>query len=282
MTDPPATRAQVADLLALRTARDRRELGRCLVEGATLLAEALDAGLQPALVAAGPDLPEAAQAVLARARAAGAPVVALDRRAADRLSDREHAPGLLAAVPLPPPWDRSLPASGPALVLALCGLQDPGNVGTLLRAAQAFGARACIVAPGTADPFGPKVVRASAGAALRLPLLALGADEIAELARGASLALRAAVHPRALPAGLAAGGAGGAGRGGSGGHDGGAGDGASLPERCLLLLGHETRGVPALAGATPVCVPQEPGVESLNVAVAGAILLADWYRARRR
>jgi len=264
---PPATHAQVADLVALRTPQDRRAAGRCLVEGATLLGEALDADLRPALVAVGPDLPEAADAVVARAQAAGAPVVALDRRAAARLSDRENAPGLLASVPLPPPWSGRAPAAGPALLLALCGLQDPGNVGTLLRAARAFGASACLVAAGTADPFGPKVVRASAGAAFRLPVAPAEPESLAELARAQGLQLAAAVHPRALSAGV---------------------PGASgpvvftLPERCVLLLGHETRGVPPLPGCVPVTVPHEPVVESLNVAVAGAILLADWYRARRR
>jgi TrmH family RNA methyltransferase len=264
---PPATRAQVADLVALRTPQDRRAAGRCLVEGATLLGEALDAGLRPALVAVGQDLPETAEAVVLRAQAAGAPIVALDRRAAERLSDREHAPGLLAAVPLPEPWSGRLPAGGPALLLALCGLQDPGNVGTLLRAARAFGATACLVTAGSADPFGPKVVRASAGAAFRLPVQAAEPDAIAELARTHALQLAAAVHPRALSAGV----------------PGAAGPVAfALPERCILLLGHETRGVPPLPGSLPVTVPHEPVVESLNVAVAGSILLADWYRARRR
>jgi len=53
------------------------------------------------------------------------------------------------------------------------------------------------------------------------------------------------------------------------------------PARCLLLLGHETRGVPDLPQAVPARVAHEPQVESLNVAMAGSILLADWYRKRR-
>lgn len=259
MSLPPATRAQLAELAGLREAAGRRESGRLLVEGPRLLLEALDAGLVPALVAA-EDPPDAgAREALARARAAGAPVVRVAARDAARVSDREHARGLLAAVPQPQPWDGALAADGPALLLALCGLQDPGNVGTLLRSARAFGAAAVLLLPGSADPFGPKVVRASAGAALRVPLAATQAADLAGLARRHGLRLLASAPPRT----------------GSGGSP------APPPARCLLLLGHETRGVPGIEGALPAVVPHGSGVESLNVAMAGSILLADWYRAHR-
>ena len=82
--------------------------------------------------------------------------------------------GLDAAVPQPPRWDGQLARTGPALLVALCGLQDPGNVGTLLRSARAFGAAAVLLTEGSADAFGPKVVRASAGAALWLPTAETG------------------------------------------------------------------------------------------------------------
>jgi len=258
---PRATRAQLAGLAGLREAAGRRACGQLLVEGPTLLLEALDAGLLPALVAVEDPPAEGAQPALERARAAGAPLVAASARDAARVSDREHARGLLAAVPQPPPWDGALPAEGPVLLLALCGLQDPGNVGTLLRSARAFGAAAVLVLPGSADPFGPKVVRASAGAALRVPLATLQAAVLPDLARRQRLALLAAAPPRP-----------GAGR---------APAPAAPPARCLLLLGHETRGVPGIEGAQPAVVPHGPGVESLNVAMAGTILLADWYRAHR-
>jgi TrmH family RNA methyltransferase len=194
-------------------------------------------------------------------------VVLLAQHVAARLSDRQHAPGLLAEVALPAPWDGEVPRAGAVLLLALCGVQDPGNVGTLLRSARAFGARACLLAPGTADPFGPKVVRSSAGAALRLPVAAVALEALPELARRLGLQSVAAVPPE---------------RGGAGGALPLPGDAGALPARCLLLLGHETRGVPALAGCATVSVPQEPGFDSLNVAVAGSILLADWYRGAGR
>ena len=267
MSWPPATAAQVELLSDLRLPRGRREQGCCLIEGEILLGEALGADLVPRLVAVGPELQPSAEALLQRAAQRGASVVTLTERGARRLSDREHAPGLLAAAPLPPPWDGTLPEAGPALVVALCGLQDPGNVGTLLRSALAFGASAALLLPGTADAFGPKVVRASAGAALRLPVSDVDTDALLRLAESHRLRPVAAQPPRAAgsPAGAPA------------------STGASLPpERCLLLLGHETRGVPALPGLEAASVPHEAAVESLNSAMAGSILMADWYRQRRR
>ncbi len=102
-------------------------------------------------------------------------------------------------------------------------------------------------------------MRASAGAALRLPVASADIGELAGRAGALQLALVAAAPPR--PERRA--------------------PRWAPPARCLLLLGHETRGVPELPGAALAVVPHEPGVESLNVAMAGSILLADWYRAHR-
>jgi len=262
LSAPPATRAERKALGELRRARVRRETGRLLVEGARLLGEALGAGLDPDLVAVTESEAARHGALLERAAAAGARVVALDPGQVDAIADREHGPGLLASVAAPAPWNGALPEAGPALALVLAGLQDPGNVGTLLRAARAFGARGVWLLPGCADATGPKVVRASAGAALHLPVASLAPDAAAALPRRARAAGLACV--RAEPPHVAEERAPGA-----------------VPARALLVLGHETRGVPeGLAGAT-VCVPQDPAVESLNVAMAGSILLAGWYAAHR-
>jgi TrmH family RNA methyltransferase len=258
MSDPPATRVQLAGLADLHRARERRETGCCLLEGERLLNEALDAGLVPRLVAVGPEVSDSARAVVERARAAGSPVVSLARRDASRSSDREHAPALLASLPIPESWRGELPRTGATLLVALCGLQDPGNVGALLRSARAFGAGAALLGSGSADAFGPKVVRASAGAALHLPVARCEIEDLAGLAETHELSLVAAMPPSRA----------------------GQPTRSSLPERCLLVLGHETRGVPPLPEAEMVCVPQALGVESLNVAVAGAVLMAGWYGER--
>lgn len=276
VTDPPITKAQTTLLADLLSAPGRRREACCLVEGATLLGEALAVGLVPRLVAVAPAAARGAHGVVEAARAAGAPVVTLSERAAARVSDREHAPGLLAAVPLPAPWPGPPLPAGPALLVALCGVQDPGNAGTLLRSALAFGAAALLVTPGSADPFGPKVVRASAGASLRVPCAATDVEGLAALAVAARLALCAATPPRPAGEGVPANGSGGGSRAGTGG-----GAAGGLPSRCLLALGHETRGVPPLQGARPVSVPQSRAAESLNVAMAGSVLMAGWYAAHR-
>lgn len=255
------TRAELQQLERLQRRKDRRESGLCLVEGPLLLREALAAGLVPELVAAEEDLQGAALDVVARAAAAGARIVTVEARAAARVSDREHARGLLAAVPQPERFDiedaHAVPADGPVLVLLLAGLQDPGNVGTLLRSARAFGAAGCLCTEGTADPFGPKVVRASAGAALHLPTTSATLEQGTDLARRFELTVAVAVPPR----------------------EGAGGPGSDVPSRCLLVLGHETRGAPDVNG-TPVSVAHEPAVESLNVAMAGSVLMAGWYGRR--
>src|SRR5262245_14677625 len=107
------------------------------------------------------------------------PVLRTTDRLFEGIADTEHPQGVAALVtPRSATFEEiSRPAASPApLVVVLAGVQDPGNVGTILRTAAAFGATAAITAAsgqsGTASPFSPKALRASAGAALHLPLLA--------------------------------------------------------------------------------------------------------------
>ena len=261
LTLPPSTRAERKLLAGLARRRERRDQGLVLCEGMTLLGEALAAGLAPQLVAVSDELrasaPETVDALLASAGAAGARLVALDKTHVDQVSQTKAGTGLVAAVVAPAGWDAHWASAGPALVPVLWGLQDPGNVGMLLRSARAFGATGCLLTSGSADPTGPKAVRASAGAALHLPCADLS-DEAAldGLATDRETVVVTASPPRGAQAAP-----------------------LSLPPRCLLVLGHETRGVPELAGARPVSIPQTPEVESLNVGVAGAVLMAAWYGA---
>ena len=274
---PVVSRAELKLLAGLCRRRERRASGLLLVEGATMLCEALEAGLRPRLVAATTETHERHAEPVARAVAAGAREVLLEPHQAARASDTEHGRGLLAAVEAPEtwtdlwdkPWTARWPADGPLLVPVLWGLQDPGNVGTLLRSARAFGAAGCLLATGSADPQGPKAVRASAGAAFHLPCgVVTEAAELQQLARGRRAELCVAVPPSPRdPADAQA-------------VDGGGVVG--LPSRCLLVLGHETRGVPSLTEARRLSLPQAPGVDSLNVGVAGSVLMADWFRAHPR
>jgi TrmH family RNA methyltransferase len=145
---------------------------------------------------------------------------------------------------------------GAALVVVLDGVQDPGNAGAIVRAAEAFGVTGVVFLKGTVNPYNPKCLRGSAGSAFRVPLVAgVEADEILGQA---GLAWYAAM-PRAAKLASE----------------------ADLSARCGIIIGSEGRGVsPALADrATGLRIPTA-GVESLNAAVAAGILLYEAQQQR--
>ena len=224
----------------LLRARDRRERGLHLAEGPTVVAEALAHG-DVVEVFATPDHDALDAGAVPRLRAP-ASILA-------RLSDAVTPPGVVAVVRTP---DVAAPLPAAGTVVVLDGVTDPGNVGTLVRSAAALGAAAVVAVGPSADPFGPKAVRASAGTCYRLPVL-----RRTDLA---SVAAELRATGRRL-VGLAA----------------GAGEPvAALAGRrdVALVLGSEAHGVsdPGVPDAW-AHVPMPGAVESLNVAAAGAIAL---------
>jgi TrmH family RNA methyltransferase len=169
----------------------------------------------------------------------------------------EHPQGIAALVEAP---EFSLNAifDGIPLVVVAGGLQDPGNLGTLVRSAEAFGASGMILLPGTVSLWNAKTLRASSGSAFRLPVIAMPADEAFAALRAHGVKVFAAVA-----------------RTGSGEPD--------LRRPSALLLGNEGAGLPeewiARADAR-VTIPCLGPVESLNAAVAGSVLLYDAMRQR--
>jgi TrmH family RNA methyltransferase len=230
----------------LRTKRGRREHGRYAVEGATMLSEALTAGIEPEAIyvtsAGFASLPEAAKAIYER-------LFEVPDRAMARISELEAPPGIVAIFPIVfTPLDELLGAGRPAVVLA--GVSDPGNAGTLLRSAEIFGLPGAIFLDAAVEPHNPKVVRASMGAIFRLALAVAKPDDISTAAKRHGYTLVAAAHDgEPLP-------------------------GFRFPERFLIAIGHERRGVaewlPSYDRA--VAIPQRGGGESLNAAVAGGII----------
>ena len=195
----------------------------------------------------------------------GAPaaVYPVAERVAEKISTLETPPDVMAVFPLPE--CRALTtlsgAAGEALVVFADGIGDPGNMGTLLRAAVAFGATALATAPGSADLYGPKTVRAGMGAVFGLPLYPdVGLAD-----------LRTAL-PEAAVYGLAA-------------HEGVPLAEAALRRPAVLVVGAERPGLSSEALAyvtqfvTITLAPGLPGaVESLNAGVAGAIALYEFSR----
>ncbi|MFZ0743473.1 MAG: RNA methyltransferase [Terracidiphilus sp.] len=146
------------------------------------------------------------------------------------------------------------------LVVVLAGLQDPGNLGTILRCAEAFGASGVVSLPGTVCAWNPKAVRASAGSVFRVPLLSATAEECFRRLGEAHVKVIATRLRDAAPA-----------------------DQADMAGPVALLIGNEGNGVPpeltAYAGAA-ITIPCPGPVESLNASVAAGILLYEASRQR--
>lgn len=219
------------------------------LEGERLLREALASGFALRELfhdgSADPDLVD-------EARRRGARACEVSPRVLAKLSDLPSPRGLVALAELPrrAAADLALPEGG--LALALDGVQDPANVGAILRSAEAFGAACALLTEGCAGPFTARAQRASSGSALRLPLAAgLGPGQVVAWARERKARLLGAdAHGGEPP------------RPGEG--------------RTLLVIGSEGRGLsPALAAALDVrvTIPLRGGVESLNAAVAAGVLL---------
>ncbi len=219
-------------LARLADADGRREAGQFLAEGRRLITGLLAAGWRPAhlLVRDGLDIP-----------ADWPTAMRVSERVARRLSAAATSSGYLAAFPIPPP-----PAIDPAIGgLVLAGVSDPGNTGTILRSAAAFGIRQVVLAGG-ADPYGPKVVQASAGA---LGLLAVRRDDEPTVLTGGAPLCALVVRDGRPP-----------------------GDFAPGPR--WLVVGGEADGVPPrwlAACSERLTLPMPGGTESLNAAVAGSL-----------
>lgn len=239
-------------LHALLRRKGRSEQGRALVEGPRALAELAGAGLRIEIVvhtAAFAGEPDGAS-LLQSLAGAGARIEEVDDREMAGFADTSTPQGVIAAVEIPARnWDDLASRR----ILLLDGVQDPGNVGTLVRTAEALGAGGVVALPGTADPWGPKAVRAAAASVFRLPVLTADPDEAIAAceARGIPLWIAdASGEPvrRADP----------------------------MPPAVALALGNEGVGVSGrlrAAGRRVVAVRLADATESLNVAVAGAILM---------
>lgn len=226
------------------------------LEGERLVRDSLGSGLAPLACFHPPEPPAAIAALLPALQARGARLLPTAPAVMKALSDTVTPQGLILLAARPAVeasafW-QSLPAE--PLLVALDRVQDPGNTGTILRTAEAAGAQAVITLAGSADVFSPKVLRASMGSALRLPVLPGLSRE--------TLLKEAQTHGCRFVA---------------------ASGGSGTPHReldwrgpLLLVLGNEGAGIdPALmaACAEKVRIPIQSSVESLNVATAAAVLL---------
>jgi RNA methyltransferase, TrmH family len=256
MSEP--SRAETALLRSLRDRRRREAREHFLAEGVRVVEELLASPLEVRFLAVAPSLEDTPRggALLARARRAGVPLRTVSEEALGELADAESPQGVLAVARTPAaPASRLDLSDPPAVVLVLDAVQDPGNVGNLVRSAEALGARGVVALPGTADAWSPKVVRAAAGSLFRLPVVRLAAEEAVSWCRSAGLELLvAAADGQPLP--------------------------APPPARAALVVGNEGAGVSARmrAAGRAVAIPLRGRAESLNVGSAAAILLHELLR----
>ena len=152
----------------------RRENQSFVVEGVRLLEEAYRSGWEAQLVLCTDDLPSRAQEIVNGYTARGAATELISQQVLKAISDTETPQGILAVLRM-----RSLPVpAAPDFILILDGLRDPGNMGTILRTAEAAGVQAVLLPRGATDPYAPKVVRSAMGSHFRMPLQIMSWEEI--------------------------------------------------------------------------------------------------------
>ncbi|MEZ5964428.1 MAG: RNA methyltransferase [Planctomycetota bacterium] len=233
-----------------------------LVEGPKLIAEALAAGLDPVEAVFDVTRGDVHGELLDALRGRGADVHACADTVCARLSFVTTPQGVAAVFRRPTFADARLLGPGPALVVIAAGVKDPGNLGALLRAAEAAGATGLVALRGGADVFREKAVRGAAGSTFRLPTRnGVAVEDALAFVAHHDLALFVADEQ---------------------------GDcdylDVDLRRPCALVVGGEGEGIPAEVAARASArlrVPMRGAVDSLNVAVAAGVLLYEARRQRR-
>jgi TrmH family RNA methyltransferase len=254
----------MAELENLRTIESRqnprlKELRRLLaapgrdlaaVEGPNLVEEAVRAGLRVSAIFSAPGAEEFLAALEPDQETE---IFLVPREVLGHALATESPQPIAAVVELPAwSWDDLLSGENP-LILLLAGLQDPGNMGTILRSAEAFGATGVVCLPGTVSAWNAKAVRASAGSVFRLPLVTASIEEAFSRLQQAGVKVWSTAVRDASPAPKAA-----------------------LAGPVALVIGNEGNGVPAEVAQradAALTIPCPGPVESLNAAIAASILL---------
>jgi TrmH family RNA methyltransferase len=248
----------------LRDASARAAEHAFVLEGPRLLEDAIRRGAPIQFVYLGQGAHQAFRAVLDAPALAGVPMAELKEGVLEKLGSTRTPQPVLAVAPIPSaPAIDDLRGAGPVVVTV--GVSDPGNLGTLMRSAEASGCAGLVCAGDTVDAYNPKVVRASAGSVLGIPVVAAPAGEqldpaavLDELAAARRTRFGAAVGGTPMTA-------------------------LDLAAPVALVLGSEAHGLPPevqerLDGT--VGIPMEGPAESLNVAMAGTILCFEAARQR--
>ena len=250
----------VAHLLSSRQFRERSR--QAVVEGRRIVEEALSSGVSFRYVLYSSRFLEDAQnkSVIARLQVQSVRLLYVTDRLLESISGVETSQGILAVVEWSLPHQDFFPTTaGPALFVVAEAVQDPGNLGTLIRSAEAAGAHALGVTKGTVEVFNPKTLRASAGSVFRLPIFRLPDDWVARTIQQ-GITVRTTDVSGSRPY-----------------------DEVSWIEPVLIVLGNEGNGIRwATHHGEAVSIPMVPTADSLNVAIAGSVILFHAVSERRR
>lgn len=258
-----ASNPRLKAVIALRRRRVREEEGRTVVDGYDELALALDAGVVPETVLHCPELmqaPEGQSALVERARALGASTIRLSRTAFEKVAYREGPDGFLAVVPVAGVALADLDLPPDPLVLVCEGIEKPGNLGAMLRTAEAAGVAAVVAADAVTDWGNPNVVRASKGTVFSVPVATATTREVLEWLRDTGIRL-VATTPDTVTVHTA----------------------ADYRGGVAIAVGTEKDGLTdaALGAASErVRIPMVGRVNSLNAATAAAVVVYEAVRQR--
>lgn len=247
------SRSRVSLIHGLSRRKVRQREGLFLAEGVRVVEDLLDSPIVPRLALLSSPVEDTARGRALVERLAGTcEVERVTEAEMGELTDTDTSQGVMVVAETPRARIADVRPGPTDVVLLLDAVQDPGNAGTLIRTADAFGCAAVLAAPGTVDPWNPKVVRAAAGSLFRMPVVEVG-----------SAALREWLEAEGVTAY--------------------AGDAAGTPIAevamrgpALVAVGNEGAGLSDAVAALAtmrVAIPIRGAVESLNVAVAAGILL---------
>lgn len=252
----------VKQVRALAQSKYREQHEQFLVEGIQLVLQALESGAQVQLLIVAPDLltsERALQAVMSQEHS-GMRIVKVSSEVFESLAEREHPTGIAAVVRIAPRTLSDLRVDENALFVALFRVGNPGNLGSILRTADAVKARGVILIGEATDPYAPAVIKASRGAVFSVPFVKL--DDTQELMDWCSVAKVRMVSTSDT-------------RGKTLWE-------SNLDAPLMLLFGNEGEGLPPelLATGETVRIPMAGAVDSLNLAVAAGVLLYECVRRK--
>lgn len=250
---------EIKQLKALRTKNARRKDNRFLAEGVRLLEEAARANYWPIRIFYSPaELSERGQALVKVFTAAKREAISVSARECRTLSDTKTSQGILALFESNRADFQQLLLGAKRKIVVCDKIGDPGNLGTLIRSATAFGFDGLITTAGSAEPESPKTIRASMGGYFNLPIVSSmdRQEMIADLKRANFTILNADINGTDIS------------------------DNFRLPKKLALVIGSEAFGAGddlTQAADINIKIPMAGGVESLNSAMAGSILMHRIY-----